>query len=78
MARNDENTDFMWIPHKDHILNLYKYKGALCHTVYNDSHYQVFYCDHCNAVYDRKQEKVFELAIDAWTRLVLKLETVLN
>jgi hypothetical protein len=59
-------------------LELIKFKGDICITVYNDRNYQIFYTEKCNAVYDKNDQKVYELTIDGWTRLVLKMESLLH
>lgn len=58
--------------------NLLLYKGAVCINTFTNDKYQVFYTGACNAVYVKQEKKVYELTIDAWTKLVLKLETILN
>jgi hypothetical protein len=47
-------------------------------TVFENSEFQVFYTEDCNAVYNKKEEKVYSLEINTWTRLVLKLENVVE
>jgi hypothetical protein len=57
-----------------HGLSLIVYRDAVCMTVYEDSMYQIFHTENVNSVYDKVAEKVYDLTIDAWTKLVLKIE----
>ena len=47
-------------------------------TVFEDKNYQIFYTDDMNGVYVKSEERVYTLSIDAWTKMVLKLESVIN
>jgi hypothetical protein len=60
------------------IEDLILYKGKVCFTAYSDSNVQIFYTENCNAVFKKEENKVYEISIDAWTKLVLKLETILE
>lgn len=73
----NKTTDFMYITGNCG-LELFKLEGHICHTVFNDNNYQIFYSEHCNAIYDKKEEKVYKLEINAWTNLVLKLEYIIK
>lgn len=61
-----------------HGLALFKFNDAFCHTVYEDKHCQIFYNETGNFVYKKEEERVYQLTIDNWTRLVLKIETIIN
>ena len=72
-----ETTDYMYT-NNVHGLSLLKFKSQVCMTVFENIEYQIFYTDAVNAVYEKKTEKVYNLTIDKWTRMVLKLETTIN
>jgi len=55
------------------LTNLLSWHELPCLTVYSDTHYQLFYNEKCNAVYDKHADKVYELSIDGWTNMVLKI-----
>lgn len=55
--------------------SLFIYKDDFCITGYEDEKYQIFYTESCNAIFDKTLNKVFELSIDSWTKLMLNLET---
>ena len=76
----NQTTDYMYVlsPDEKPLLRLGKYKGHICHTVYDGAAFQVFYTEGCNAVFNKEKEQVVELPIDSWTRLVLKLETIVK
>lgn len=57
---------------------LLTYKDVFCHTVFSNMDYQIFYSEKGNFVYDKRKEEIVEMVIDAWTRMVLKLESLLN
>lgn len=54
------------------------YRGDVCMTVYEDKQYQIFHTASVNSVYDKVAQKIYDLTIESWTRLVLKLESILN
>jgi len=59
-------------------LSIFKYKDEVTMTCFEDMNYQIFYSSIGNYVYDKQKEQVTELSIDGFTRLVLKLESVVN
>jgi hypothetical protein len=63
----------MWLDGK-HGKSLFKYKGFFCITGYEDSKYQIFYTESCNAVFDKSVNKVYEMTEANWTKMMFKME----
>ncbi len=61
-----------------HGLALLRFQHHMCLTVYEDSNFQVFHNETGNFVYDKKNEKVIELTINGWTRMVLQIVSTLE
>ena len=74
---NEKTTDYLWV-NGTNGLYLFKFKGELCHTVFEDKNYQCFYTNTIHCVYNKKEDKVYTLEMYAWTRMVLKIDSVLN
>lgn len=72
----NQTTDFMYGHDVHKGLCLHKYKGHICHTVYNSQHHQLFYTEQCNAVFDKEKDQVVELTIDSWTKLTLSIASI--
>jgi hypothetical protein len=70
-----QSTDFMYTTNTTG-LSLLKFKGKVCMTVYEDTVYQIFHTEDMNGVYYKAEEKVYQLSIDSWTRMVLKIESI--
>jgi hypothetical protein len=52
--------------------------NQVCHTVFYNQDFQIFYTGQGNYVYDKKAEKVIEMTVEGWTRMVQKLEVLLS
>lgn len=73
----EKSTDFMWTTNT-HGLSLFKFKGCVCMTVYESEESQVFYTEEMQGVLMKKEEKVYSLTNDYWTRMVLKIESEID
>lgn len=73
----EKTTDFMWTAN-EHGLSLFKFKGCVCMTVYESAESQVFYTEEMQGVLMKKEEKVYHLTDDAWTKMVLKIESEID